>query len=320
MDRLLNLDVRMFVLQSKARRALEGYYFASSVGGALGYLMAHHGESRVVGGGTLLMPQVQRGEAFASYLADVSHISSMKRISQVDRSLVIGGAVTFATLLRNDLVRGGAPLLYEAARQMGTPQVRHLATLAGNIVSAQGNAQGTVALVALDAEVEITNSTGSQWLPIDSLFVRQGVSRVDSTSEIITAFRFHPLATGQGVALGCLAPSNPRARSPLVLALLVSRGEDDKTMDWGSVVMGSTRSVPTHLTAVEKDLYDLSLHDPDPCQSFAEQVGDWAVGEKMLGDAPSTRYEEITPLATRVFRRAIEMARRNRRSAPSSDA
>ena len=168
---------------------LADYFMASSIEEALAYLMAHHGKAQLVAGGTLLMPQMQRGECIARQLVDISRVSAMKRVTMDGDRLVIGGAVTLASLADSDLVRAHAPLLYQAARAIATPKVRYLATLAGNVIAAEGSAQGALALVALDAEAQITNTTGSQWLPVESLFVRAGLSRVDSTSEIATLIR-----------------------------------------------------------------------------------------------------------------------------------
>ncbi|MBM3189024.1 MAG: hypothetical protein FJZ90_09925, partial [Chloroflexi bacterium] len=151
------------------KRNLEEYYVASSVQEALAYLRAHHGEAQVIAGGTALMPQVQRGECTARRLVDISRIHAMKSITAHDGYLIVGGAVTFAALLASELVRQKAPLLHQAAMLVGTPQVRHLATLAGNVIWGDGAAEGAVALVALDSEVEITNFTGAQWLRVESV-------------------------------------------------------------------------------------------------------------------------------------------------------
>ena len=305
----------MLIPSIGADRALKAYYSACSVEEALAYLMAYHGEGQIVAGGTLLMPQIHHGEVIVSRLVDVSAIGTMRQIAQSGQYLMIGGAVTLAGLLRSDTVQRSAPLLCEAAQQIGTPQVRHLATLAGNVLSAEGSAQGTVALVTLDAEVEITNSTGAQWLPLGSLFVRYGVSRVDSTAEIVTRIRFRRLAEGQGTALACMVPALPQMRPPYVLAMLVSLSQDGTAVDWASVAMGSSQGIWIHLAEVEQYLGGLPIDDPQSSKTFAGLVVEQAVEKKALGDAPHTRYEEITSLAASAFDRALSMAQGSRGTA-----
>ena len=313
----------MTVLFPLNKQTLKGYYMAPSVEGALAYLATHRGKAQLVAGGTELMPLVQRHESRISYLVDISHIRTMKHLSQSGQSLQIGGATTMSMLQESDLVRLRAPLLYESARHLGTPKVRHLATIAGNVVSAEGNADCAVALLALDAETEITNLTGAQWLPLASLFVRPGVSRVNSTSEIMTSLRFHTLGPGQGEAL-CraltaferMAPPSPTHRSPVILALRVSLDGDGQRIDWVSVALGLAHDVPTHLTDVEDALQGMSIDDPHTPETFAAMVREQvALRQKAVSarhraqeDAP-TLADEAARLALRAYDRAAQMAR-----------
>lgn len=280
------------------RRALHDYYFASSVQEALAYLIAHHGEAQLVGGGTALMPEVQRGECIATRLVDVSGVQAMRGAAQEGESLVVRGATTFRWLLQSDVVRLGSPLLHEGAQSMGTPEIRHLATLAGNVVSAEGNAQGSVALVALGAQAEITNVTGSQWLPVESLFVSPGVSRVDSMSEIVTSFQIPATVAGQGVALECLPSPTLYTRPPFVLALVIQLEERGQTIEWASVAMGSDQVVPCRLPDVDEELAGLPIDGERTRQSFARAIDEQRSEEGNV--LPSRRPKAPTILGTSV--------------------
>lgn len=296
----------MFELLQTSKRVLTDYFVASSVDEALGYLTSQHGLAQAVSGGTLLMPQLQRGEAQVTRLVDVSHIGSMTRLTREDDMLLIGGAVTFSRLLCHNDACAAAPLLCEAASALGTPGVRHLATLAGNVVAAVGNSDGAVALVALGAEAEVTNLTGSQWLPVSSLFVRHGVSRVNATSEIITAFRAPCLRAGQGCALVRARPAQPWERAPIVLALILGSDQERRTLAWASVAVGWVGSVPQHLAGVEKGLQGLSLADEESPGIFAAMLREALFGGN--AEIAPTLEMEITRLAPRAFQRAAAQA------------
>jgi len=286
------------------KRNLEEYYVASSVQEALAYLRAHHGEAQVIAGGTALMPQVQRGECTARRLVDISRIHAMKSITAHDGYLIVGGAVTFAALLASELVRQKAPLLHQAAMLVGTPQVRHLATLAGNVIWGDGAAEGAVALVALDSEVEITNFTGAQWLRVESVLVRPGVSRVDSMAELVTSVRVPSQTDGQVSALGEIAPPTPDRRSPFVLALVLTLKRGREIIDWASVVAGSETSVPLHLRGVEAELAGRLLRDRGTREEFVNGVVASAREKLMPGESPSFQLDEIAQLAAKTFDRA----------------
>ena len=293
---------------SQVRTSLAHNYFAaSSIEEALAYLSVHRGEAQLVAGGTDLWPRVQSGDLVVDRLVDVSHVLAMKKISRENGYLILGGAVTFAALQQDEMVREQAPLLWSAAKQMGTPEVRSLATLAGNVVTALGNADGAVTLVALDAEVEITNLTGSQWLPVETLFVRNGVSRVDSTSEIVTAIRFNSLRPNQGMALERISPRNPGERPSLVLAMVLSLGRDGKTIEWASVATGAVDSVPLRFSGLEELLGGLRLDDVRAREMLPALVHDSVVASGLF-DGALVSHADVVALGRKAFRRALAAA------------
>ncbi|MFH1086482.1 MAG: FAD binding domain-containing protein [Chloroflexota bacterium] len=292
----------------RARRpALQAYYTASSVEEALAYLMAHRGEAQVVAGGTALMPVVQRGDCRARHLVDISRVGALKRVAAEGAYLTLGGGLSFAALAQHEMVRRQAPLLQQAAEQMGTPAVRSLATLGGNLVSADGHAHGSVALLALEAEAEITNATGSQWLPARSLFVRPGLSRVDSTSEIITALRIPTPTRASGAALGSLAVGNGSEgyrRAPAVAAVTIALAADGLTIAHISAAIGRAGRIPQAVADLGAAEVGGGADDPALRQSFAEALVAQAAAD--TADLAAA----LTNLALDVFDRALAAARR----------
>ncbi|MHB1293615.1 MAG: FAD binding domain-containing protein [Anaerolineae bacterium] len=175
---------------------------ATSVQEALGLLVTHRGQAQIIAGGARREGTTQ--PLGPCCLVDVSQVGALRQITERDGQLMLGGSVTYADILKNELAARGAPLLVSSAEQDGPWPVPPAATLAGTIVAAEGSSLPLVALVTLGAQVEITNVTGAQRLPLSSLFVRSGVSRVDSRSEIVTGI-FCPLAQqGQGSALATI--------------------------------------------------------------------------------------------------------------------
>lgn len=288
-------------------RVLKDYFAASSVGEALGYLMAHHREAQIIAGGTYLMPQLQKGEITAKRLVDIAHIGPLKRVVYEDDQLIIGGVVTFAALLKKEALQIGCPLLQQAAQHMGTPKLRQLATLGGNLVSAQGNAAGSVALVAARAEVEVTNMTGSQWLPAESLFVRPGLSRVDSTTEIATAIRLRALGPGEGAALRVLSDSVEGERYPAVVASVLALQPDPRRIDWASVAVGVAGQVPQRLKAVEQLLAGAPADDPDLREELAKRLAEHLAGALPVAENPDSY--RLGALGGELYDRALELAR-----------
>jgi CO/xanthine dehydrogenase FAD-binding subunit len=171
------------------------YHLPSSVDEAVGLLARYDGRARVVAGGTDLILDLQQGnEHPIAALVDVTRIVGLNEIREADGYITIGAGVTHNQIVASELLHRKATSLVEASYVVGGPQVRNVATIGGNVAHALPAADGTTALNALDAEVEVASFNERRWIPFTSLFLGPGKSAIDSTREVLTALRFK--ATG----------------------------------------------------------------------------------------------------------------------------
>jgi CO/xanthine dehydrogenase FAD-binding subunit len=172
------------------------YHLPSSVDEAVRLLARYEGQARVVAGGTDLILDLQQGnEHPVEALVDVTRIVGLNEIREEAGSILIGAGVTHTQIVASELLHRKATALVEASYVVGGPQVRNVATIGGNVAHALPAADGTTALNALDAEVEVASFSGRRWIPFTSLFLGPGKSAIDSTREVLTALRFR--ATGE---------------------------------------------------------------------------------------------------------------------------
>ena len=166
------------------------YHLPASVDEAVALLARYDGQARVVAGGTDLILDLQQGnEHPVAALVDVTRISGLNSIRQVDGYIILGCGVTHSQIVESRLLHQHATCLVEASYVVGGPQVRNVATLGGNVAHALPAADGSTALNALDAEVEVASFGGRRWVPFGQLFRGPGQSAVDSTREVLTAIR-----------------------------------------------------------------------------------------------------------------------------------
>ena len=172
------------------------YHLPASVDEAVGLLARYEGKARVVAGGTDLILDLQQGnEHPIEALVDVTRIVGLNEILEDGEFIVIGAGVTHNQIVESPLLQQKATALVEASYVVGGPQVRNVATIGGNVAHALPAADGTTALNALDAEVEVASFSGRRWIPFTSLFIGPGKSAMDSTREVLVALRFR--ATGE---------------------------------------------------------------------------------------------------------------------------
>jgi carbon-monoxide dehydrogenase medium subunit len=86
-------------------------------------------------------------------LVDLSRVKSLSYIKEDKKKIQIGGLTTISELASSKVIQKYAPILSEAAQQLGNPLVRNRATIAGNLADASPAADTTVPLLILDAKV-----------------------------------------------------------------------------------------------------------------------------------------------------------------------
>ena len=134
------------------------------------------GETKVLAGGTDLLPQMKNGVLKPARVIDLSGIARLRAIESGNgQGIRIGAAVTARTLELDRAIRGPYLSLAESGALVGSVQIRNLATLGGNLCNAAPSADMAPPLVALDAEAVITGPKGERRVPIAAFFT--GVRR-----------------------------------------------------------------------------------------------------------------------------------------------
>ena len=192
------------------------YHNARSIPDALQALSAAAGDASLIAGGTDLLLDLQQGRhAPVHTLVDVTAIPEMTALEIRDGELYIGAAVPHAKITQSLLVKEHAAALATASGLVGGPQVRNTATLGGNVAHALPAADGTIALVALDAQAVIAGSSGTRRLSMEELFLGPGRSALEPRGELLVGFylpvrgiqqasAFKRIMRPQGVAIAIL--------------------------------------------------------------------------------------------------------------------
>ena len=120
----------------------------------------------VLAGGTDLMVEVNSGHRRADHVVCVNRIGELRsyRHDPVARTLHIGAALTYSEILDEPLSLL-VPALAQAARTVGSPQIRNAATIGGNIGTASPAGDGLPVLAALDAVVHLASVGGRRDVP-----------------------------------------------------------------------------------------------------------------------------------------------------------
>jgi carbon-monoxide dehydrogenase medium subunit len=177
----------------------------------------------IAGGTDLLLDLKQGRHSPVQTLLDVTSIAEMTLLEQRGDELFIGASVPVNRVATTPIVATHAQALTEACNLIAGPQVRNVATLGGNVAHALPAADGTIALLALNAQAEIASSAptavpggvNTRRIPFKELFLGPGKSSLKHGEELLVGFYlpltishqascFKRIMRPQGVALPIL--------------------------------------------------------------------------------------------------------------------
>lgn len=138
-------------------------------------LLERHPDAMPVAGGTDLLVRLrsQAGQDDRPLipLADVKELHGINKDGTI---LAIGAVTSFSRIIADPLIAEHAPLLAQAARTIGGPAIRNMATIGGNICTASPAGDSLTPLYLLEAEIEISSQRGKRLLPIGEFIIAPG--------------------------------------------------------------------------------------------------------------------------------------------------
>jgi len=283
------------------------YIRAKSVDEALDNLDRLHGAGRVLAGGTDLILQLQAGQKKAHCLLDVSSLSSLCGITHENGRISIGAATTHSQIGNSSLLFTNAPLLSEACSQIGSPQIRNIGTVGGNIVNAQPAADSVIGLLALDATCTIVSKDGVRNMPVSTLFSGPGISAVDSTQEILTEISFDAASSSAGSAFYRLSRRKAGSLPVLNCAVYLHYNNEENTITRLRIAMGPVAPTPIRLYETERvftsDTFSMRL-----MKEALNKVFDEVNPRSSLRGGREYRNEMAKVLVKRAVLKALQIA------------
>ncbi len=235
----------------------EAYKVAKSVPEVFAYLQQFDGRARVIAGGTDLIVQLQEAEPEPGLvLIDISSIADIRGIelAEAGKWVVVGAATTMTELEQSALITKYGRALGLGSACVGSPQIRNVATIGGNVVNAYPAADGAIPLLALGAEARIVSISEDKWIPLEELFVDVGKSSVNSRAQLLTHFRFPPTPLTGASSLERLAKRRAFTLPTLVVAACLELDRSKRFFEHARLAAGPVAKTPWLATAAMERL------------------------------------------------------------------
>jgi len=211
----------------------------------------------IAGGTDLLLDLEQGRHAPIHTLLDVTSIVEMNALEVRGEELFVGAAVPVNRIVLDSLAVKHAQALTEACNLIAGPQVRNVATLGGNVAHALPAADGTIALLALQAQAEVAGIEGTRRIPFKELFLGPGKSSLKHGEELLVGFYLPLSKAGQASCFKRIMRPQGVALPIINLAIWLDR-QDDR-LSQVCLAVGPGGPTPWRGTEVEKALIGKSL-------------------------------------------------------------
>ncbi len=233
-----------------------------SLDDALALLAEHGASARVVAGGTDLLVELSRGIRPTETVIDISTIVELRGIRFADGVVSLGALATHNDVVRSEVCQRHALPLAQACWEVGAPQLRTRATVAGNLVTGSPANDTITPLIALGAEVVLTGARGERVVALGEFYtgVRRTVLRPD---ELLREIRFPALSGGKRGLFVKLGLRRAQAISVIDAAIVLDF--DGEVVTGARIALGSVAPTIVRAAAAEAFLRGRRL-DRDVCR------------------------------------------------------
>lgn len=229
---------------------MSGYdYFKPGYLAELWDLSKKYPDARYIAGGTDLMVKIKKRLVKPAALISLRSIPQLAGI-EIGETTRIGAMTTITDLIEHPKLETLFPVLIQAAKRLGSAQIRNVATIGGNLCNCSPCADTALPLLVLEARVTLTSPGGSREIKLSDFFQGPGESCL-LPGEILTDIILDkPAPRTKAVFM-----KKGRVRMDLAiasLALLLEMESDNRTCKKARAAAGSAAPTPLRLKEVEE--------------------------------------------------------------------
>jgi aerobic carbon-monoxide dehydrogenase medium subunit len=272
---------------------------------AIGFLQQYGDDAKILSGGQSLIPMMKFRLARPAYLIDINRISGLSYIREEGGYLRIGGLTREAELENSALIHAKYPILADTSRVIADPQIRNLATLAGNLAHGDPANDHPATMLALRAEIVAMGPGGERVFPVDSFFVTLFTTQLEH-DEIVTEIRIPvPPERSGGAYFKLERKVGDFATAAAAAQLTIDGGGTCRNVGIGLTNVGAT---PIRAAKAEEFLRGKTLDEANIAQA-AQLASEEAQPSSDLRGPEEYKRGLVKELTRRALKRAHERAR-----------
>lgn len=275
------------------------YLQPESLAQALALCQRYAGQARLIAGGTDVLVELQRGVKPTRRLIDLSALSELKYIRRSGKYLTLGALTTHNDVVASSECTRHALPLAQACWEVGAPQIRNRATIAGNLVTASPANDTITPLLALQAEIELLSQRGARVVPLNEFYT--GLRRtIIQPDELVHKIRIPVLAANQRGIFLKLGLRQAQAIAVINVAIVLTM--EEARVKAASITLGCLAPMVIHASHVEAYLHGQTL-TPEVCMQAGQLANQDATPIDDIRGSAQYRRATLAALVTHGLQR-----------------
>lgn len=225
------------------------YHAPATVDEAVALLDQYKDSYAVVAGGTDVVIELNERKKTPGHVVNINKLNELRYVKEEDGQVKIGALVTFDDLENDPYVKENLPALYETVIHVGSPQIRALGTIGGNVVNASVAGDSPTTFLTYGASVVLKSAQGERVMTIEDFNKGPGNCAIQP-GELLTEVRFPTLSKDEAVGYFKIGKRKSLAIVVLAVSIYVKRTADNKVEDC-RVILGAVSKHPMRSPELE---------------------------------------------------------------------
>ena len=270
-------------------------------------LTDHGSQAKVLAGGTDLLTLLKERTLKPRFVVNIKRLTGLEGITHTPgKGLRIGALTTIRTLETSPLLKEKYPALAQAAHLLGSPQVRNLATIGGNLCNAAPSAETASPLLSFSASARIAGPKGESTLHLESFFSGPGTT-VLQEGELLTELFLPEPPPRMGSVYIKHCPRGSMDIAVVGVAVMVALSSGNSKVEECRIGLGAVGPTPFRATGAEE-----LLRDKKPTELLVQEVAQRAATESTpisdIRGSAEYRSQMVRVLTARALLIALERA------------
>lgn len=270
-------------------------------------LLVQNPEAMIIAGGTDVLIKVREGHIEGGTFVSLQRIEELRKIEVVDGNVVIGALSTFNDVYKSEIIKDLVPIMVQATKDIGGPQLRNSGTVGGNICNGITSADTASSLLTLNATLEIYGVDGVRQVPITDFYISHAKVKLNQ-GDVLTKIIVKP-NNFSGFNGGYIKYAPRKAMDIAVVGCAVNLklSDDLKTVEDIRFGFGACSPVPMRAYKTEEFVKGKELTE-ELVNAIGEYVSEEVNPRDSWKGSREFRVHIAQELAKRIFKSAVEEA------------